>query len=206
MQKKIKCNPDDLFCSLVLEPAGAARLGGSGSSGSDVEASSAAREASSSGGAHPGVVGVVEISYVNNKETLALLPPGTQGKSDVTPQPHTSTASHLLTLPSPQLTRPPSATHATLICCVCCHPSPPAGYCYVASMVVAPAWRRRGGAQALLRAAELAAEAWDEQQAVLHVYQDNDPAVQAYKAAGYEVLHSLNKLFARPRHVMIKRW
>ncbi|PSC74043.1 GNAT family N-acetyltransferase [Micractinium conductrix] len=158
MQKKIKFNPDDLFCSLVLEPAGAARLGGSGSSGSDVEASSAAREASSSGGAHPGVVGVVEISYVNNKETLALLPPGTQG------------------------------------------------YCYVASMVVAPAWRRRGGAQALLRAAELAAEAWDEQQAVLHVYQDNDPAVQAYKAAGYEVLHSLNKLFARPRHVMIKRW
>lgn len=45
--------------------------------------------------------------------------------------------------------------------------------------MVAPAWRRRGAAAALLAAAEAAVELWDERQALLHVYQDNIAAVQA---------------------------
>ena len=88
-----------------------------------------------------------------------------------------------------------------------------AGYCYVASMVVAPAWRRRGAARALLAAAEAAVEAWDERQAVLHVYQDNAPAVALYESQGYEILSGhrsggglLGGLGARPRFTMRKRW
>lgn len=45
--------------------------------------------------------------------------------------------------------------------------------------VVAPTWRRRGAAGALLAAAEAAVGKWDERQALLHVYQDNEAAVQA---------------------------
>lgn len=147
MQKKLRFNPEDLFISLVVEPAAATQQQ-AGSGGSD------------SGG--PGVVGVVEVSYIATKEVLARLEPGTQG------------------------------------------------FCYVASMVVAPAWRRRGAAQALLAGAELAAGAWEERQTLLYVYQDNAPAVQLYRAAGYHALHSEKRLFGglggRPRHLMRKRW
>lgn len=54
--------------------------------------------------------------------------------------------------------------------------------CPRAAQVVAPTWRRRGAAAALLAAAEAAVELWDERQAVLHVYQDNIAAVQASQA------------------------
>lgn len=55
--------------------------------------------------------------------------------------------------------------------------------------VVAPTWRRRGAAAALLAAAEAAVELWDERQALLHVYQDNVAAVQA-SWLGCDGLHS----------------
>lgn len=86
------------------------------------------------------------------------------------------------------------------------------GYCYVASMVVAPGWRRRGAARALLAAAEAAVAAWDERQAVLQVYQDNAPAVQLYESQGYEVIGGKQggKMGllggGRPRYTMRKRW
>lgn len=153
MQKKLRFNPEELFISLVVEPAAGTEQAAAGTeqaAGGD------------GGGGHPGVVGVVEVSYIATRETLARLEPGTEG------------------------------------------------FCYVASMVVAPAWRRRGAAQALLAAAELAAGAWEERQTLLYVYQDNEPAVQLYRAAGYELLHSerrrLGGLGARPRHLMRKRW
>ncbi|KAI7836825.1 hypothetical protein COHA_009326 [Chlorella ohadii] len=84
------------------------------------------------------------------------------------------------------------------------------GYCYIASMVVAPTWRRRGAAAALLAAAEAAVELWDERQAVLHVYQDNIAAVQLYQKQGYEVIlqekGGLAAMGRRPRFLMRKRW
>ncbi|KAL4422467.1 hypothetical protein ABPG75_008664 [Micractinium tetrahymenae] len=172
MQKKLRFNPEELFISLVVEPAASAaeqQAGGSSSSSSTSSSSSSSSSESSSssngnnsGSSHPGVVGVVEVSYIATKDTLARLEPGTEG------------------------------------------------FCYVASMVVAPAWRRRGAAQALLAAAELAAGAWEERQTLLYVYQDNEPAVGLYRSAGYQVLHSEKRLFgglgARPRHLMRKRW
>jgi ribosomal protein S18 acetylase RimI-like enzyme len=83
-------------------------------------------------------------------------------------------------------------------------------FCYIASMVVAPAWRRRGGAAALLAAAEAAAAAWEERQTLLHVHQDNLPAIQLYERFGYEVIHQTNNTFAglgpKPRYLMRKRW
>lgn len=155
MQKKLRFNPEELFVSLVVEPApGMQQEAGSSRAGSG--------GAGSRGAGQPGVVGVVEVSYITTRETLARLEPGTEG------------------------------------------------FCYVASMVVAPAWRRRGAAQALLAAAELAAGAWEERQTLLYVYQDNEPAIGLYRAAGYEVLHSEKRRFgglgARPRHLMRKRW
>jgi ribosomal protein S18 acetylase RimI-like enzyme len=145
MQKKLKFNPDDMFVSLVIEP------------GSKASSSNGSRA-----GASPGVVGVVEVSFIAHPEALKFLEPGTEG------------------------------------------------YCYVASMVVAPSWRRRGAAAALLAAAEAAAAAWDERQALLHVYQDNEAALQLYRRGGYELLHADNKAWAyvgaRPRYLMCKRW
>ncbi len=71
-------------------------------------------------------------------------------------------------------------TQASTMCCLLftTHTQP----CPRAAQVVAPTWRRRGAAAALLAAAEAAVELWDERQAVLHVYQDNIAAVQASQA------------------------
>ena len=81
-------------------------------------------------------------------------------------------------------------------------------FCYIASMMVAPDLQRRGGAVALLAAAERAAAAWDETQALLQVYQDNAGAVQLYRRQGYEVVHAQKPALwvSRPRFLMRKRW
>ncbi|KAI3429741.1 hypothetical protein D9Q98_010056 [Chlorella vulgaris] len=80
------------------------------------------------------------------------------------------------------------------------------GFCYVASMVVAPSWRRRGAAAALLAAAEEAAAAWDERQLLLHVYPENESALALYGQAGFEVLRQQSKPFAKTRVLMRKGW
>ncbi len=54
-----------------------------------------------------------------------------------------------------------------------------------------------------------AAGVWEEEQPVLHVYQDNLPAVQLYRANGYEVIFQDSALWARvgarPRYLMQKQ-
>jgi ribosomal protein S18 acetylase RimI-like enzyme len=138
MQKKLRYNPADKFVCLVVEPA------------------------SASGGGGGGVVGVVEVSFIAEKEILASLEAGTQG------------------------------------------------FPYIASMAVDPGVRRQGAATAMLGAAQGVAGAWRERQALLHVYQDNAPAVDLYRAAGYETIFAdaswWAKLAVRPRFLMRKRF
>lgn len=84
-----------------------------------------------------------------------------------------------------------------------------AAFAYVASMAVAPAVRRRGAASALLAATERVAALWGERQSLLHVYQDNAPAVQLYQANGYKTIFQdapwLARLAVRPRFLM-RKW
>jgi len=83
-------------------------------------------------------------------------------------------------------------------------------FVYIASMAVESSQRRRGAASALLSAAEQAARAWGEDQAVLHVYQDNTSAIELYKKRGYEIIYGdaawLARLAVRPRFLMRKRF
>lgn len=104
------------------------------------------------------IAGVVEVSYINEKEVLKSLEPGTER------------------------------------------------FVYVASMAVDPSVHRQGAASALLLAAENVGHAWDEQQVLLHVYQDNFPAIELYKKRGFEIIYQdapwLAKLAVRPRFLM----
>ena len=132
MQKKLRYNPVDRFACLVVE-----RADGTGR-----------------------VEGVVEVSYIDEKEVLSSLEPGTQG------------------------------------------------VVYVASMAVAPSARRQGAAKALLEGAVGVAKEWGETQAVLHVYQDNQPAVALYAKEGFSTIFQDSPLWAkvgvRPRFLMRK--
>lgn len=133
MNKKLKYNPADRFVCLVVEERN---------------------------GSVP--IGVVEVSYIDVKEILKSLEPGTEG------------------------------------------------FVYIASMAVDTEYRRRGVASALLKGAENVAKRWDEKQALLHVYQDNVPAVELYKNREYEIIYQdapwLAKLAVRPRYLMRKKW
>ncbi|KAL6757086.1 acyl-CoA N-acyltransferase [Haematococcus lacustris] len=59
-------------------------------------------------------------------------------------------------------------------------------YAYISSMAVAPAVRRRGLAQALLLAAQQQALLWSQHHLLLHVYDDNLPAVKLYLKHGFK--------------------
>jgi len=61
-------------------------------------------------------------------------------------------------------------------------------YAYVASMAVAAQERRRGLALAMLQSAEAQALQWGQRNLVLHVYEDNVPAVQLYTRYGMQLL------------------
>lgn len=139
MQKKLKYNPLDKFVCLVVE------------------------RTDKNNGRERGetvVEGVVEVSYIDEKEVLASLEPGTPG------------------------------------------------VVYVASMAVAPSARRQGAAKALLDGAVEVTKEWREEKAVLHVYQDNEPAVRLYSDAGFETIFQDSPLWAkvgvRPRFLMRK--
>jgi ribosomal protein S18 acetylase RimI-like enzyme len=69
---------------------------------------------------------------------------------------------------------------------------------YVADVAVAPAFRRRGVAQAMLRHAEHVARFWGKQALVLDVNAQNDPARRLYDGLGYTVEHV--------RHSLLTRW
>ena len=56
---------------------------------------------------------------------------------------------------------------------------------YLSNMAVAPSWRRRGLATALLAAAERLARAWGETQVYLHVDEVNANGRKLYEAAGF---------------------
>jgi ribosomal protein S18 acetylase RimI-like enzyme len=77
-------------------------------------------------------------------------------------------------------------------------------------MAVDTACRRQGVASAMLLAAERVAARWGEAQTLLHVYQDNAPAIAVYEAAGYDVIFQdapwLAKLAVRPRFLMRKQF
>lgn len=132
MQKKLKYNPVDKFACLVVE-----RADGTGI-----------------------VEGVVEVSYIDEKEVLGSLEPGTPG------------------------------------------------VVYIASMAVAPSARRQGAAKALMEGALVVTKEWGEKQAVLHVYQDNPPAVALYLKEGFQTIFQDSPLWAkvgvRPRFLMRK--
>ena len=104
------------------------------------------------------VVGVVEVSYIDEKEVLQSLEPGTPG------------------------------------------------VVYLASMTVDPGFRNKGVAKLLLKAAFEVTKEWNEEQCVLHVYQDNAAAVELYKGAGFLTIFQdaawLAKVAVRPRFLM----
>lgn len=83
------------------------------------------------------------------------------------------------------------------------------GVVYIASMAVSPEHRRKGLATALLHAAtQVAAEYWNETQCVLHVYQDNTPAITLYENQGFSTIFMdapwLAQVCVRPRFLMRK--
>lgn len=59
------------------------------------------------------------------------------------------------------------------------------GYGWLASMAVAPEYQRTGCATALLAAAHEAVSRWNYGWTALHVYEDNDAALQLYAKEGY---------------------
>lgn len=82
-------------------------------------------------------------------------------------------------------------------------------FSYISSMCVDPPCRRKGAASALLQAAEKKTKLWRQDQAVLHVYQDNEGAIALYSRAGYEIIQQdaswYSMLGMRPRYLMRKR-
>ena len=80
------------------------------------------------------------------------------------------------------------------------------GVVYIASMTVDPSCRRQGIAKTLLSAAIEVAREWQEDQCVLHVYQDNKPAIELYESQGFSTIFMdapwLAKLAVRPRFLM----
>ncbi|WPT10777.1 hypothetical protein PSENEW3n2_00001949 [Picochlorum sp. SENEW3] len=141
MQKKLKYNPEDKFISLIVE-ANEDSMPDSSNKGST------------------GVLGVVEVSYIDEKEVLSSLDPGTPG------------------------------------------------VVYIASMTVSEQVRRKGAAKALLEGAIAVTKAWNEDICVLHVYQDNAPAIHLYHACGFETIFAdaawWARVAVRPRFLMKK--
>uniref|UniRef100_A0A1D2A258 N-acetyltransferase domain-containing protein n=1 Tax=Auxenochlorella protothecoides TaxID=3075 RepID=A0A1D2A258_AUXPR len=80
---------------------------------------------------------------------------------------------------------------------------------YISSMAVEDAWRRRGGATALLEAAEGVAREWGQAEAALHVYADNGAGIALYTARGYARAAAdatwLAAVGVRPRVLLTKR-
>lgn len=82
-------------------------------------------------------------------------------------------------------------------------------YAYVSCMCVKDEFRRRGVADALLRAAEKVALDWGYDCAALHVFRRNEPAIALYRGRGYEVVDDscspVDAMLGKQRYLMVKK-
>ena len=82
-------------------------------------------------------------------------------------------------------------------------------YAYVSCMCVKNEFRRRGVADALLRAAEKVALEWGYDCAALHVFRRNEAAIALYRGRGYEVLDDscspVDAMLGKQRYLMVKK-
>ena len=82
-------------------------------------------------------------------------------------------------------------------------------YAYVSCMCVKNEFRRRGVADALLRAAEKVALEWGYDCAALHVFRRNEAAIALYRSRGYEVLDDscspFDAMLGKQRYLMVKK-
>lgn len=82
------------------------------------------------------------------------------------------------------------------------------GHGWLSSIAVSGAHRRRGGARALVAAAEQVVANWGYQWAALHVDGDNDSAVGLYEGCGWRQLaqdRSWKRLWRRKKIVMMAK-
>ena len=61
-------------------------------------------------------------------------------------------------------------------------------YSYISCMCVGEAWRKKGVATSLMRAAERVSRSWGFRWVALHVYESNASAVTLYQRCGYTVV------------------
>lgn len=82
-------------------------------------------------------------------------------------------------------------------------------YAYVSCMCVKDEFRRRGVADALLRAAEKVALEWGYDCAALHVFRRNEAAIALYRGRGYEVVDDscspVDAILGKQRYLMVKK-
>ncbi len=82
-------------------------------------------------------------------------------------------------------------------------------YAYVSCMCVKDEFRRRGVADALLRAAEKVALEWGYDCAALHVFKRNQAAIALYRGRGYEVVDDscspVDAILGKQRYLMVKK-
>jgi len=81
-------------------------------------------------------------------------------------------------------------------------------YAYVSCMCVKENFRRRGVADALLRAAEKVALEWGYDCAALHVFRRNEAAIRLYRGRGYEIVDDsyspVDAVLGKKRYLMVK--
>ena len=82
-------------------------------------------------------------------------------------------------------------------------------YAYVSCMCVKDEFRRRGVADALLRAAEKVALEWGYDCAALHVFRRNEAAIALYRGRGYEIVDDscspVDAILGKQRYLMVKK-
>lgn len=76
--------------------------------------------------------------------------------------------------------------------------------CYASNMAVAPVWRRRGVASALLARCEAVAARWRYDSIWLHMDEANDAAAALYECGGYEQRHRSPYLVAKRQRLLRK--
>ena len=82
-------------------------------------------------------------------------------------------------------------------------------YAYISCMCVKDDYRRRGVADALLKAAEIVTLEWGYDACVLHVFTKNSGAIALYQSRGYQVIDdscsAVDSLLGKQRFLMVKK-